>query len=86
MPRETTKSGSLIEGNLAVASKRAEISGSFSSGPASWNVPTPLMCFGGKNLCECETFRSKKEGGELSYPGAADTARALYCVSTPLRC
>ena len=50
VPKETTKSGSSTNGNMAAISESAEISGSFLSGPVSWKVPTLLMCLGGKNL------------------------------------
>jgi hypothetical protein len=50
VPKETTKLGSSTRGNIATTSKRAKTSGSFSSGLASWKVPTLLICLGGKNL------------------------------------
>jgi hypothetical protein len=50
VPSETIKSGSSASGNIAATSESAEISGSFSRGATSWNVPTPSIFLGGKNL------------------------------------
>jgi hypothetical protein len=52
VPRESIKSGCSKEGNLVIASDIAKARGSFSSGPASWKVPTSCMYFGEKKLKE----------------------------------
>jgi hypothetical protein len=65
---------------MTATSESAEISGSFSSGPASWNVPTPCIVLGGKNLGD--TINNKRGGGgkRMANPGAADADLALLPI------
>jgi hypothetical protein len=64
VPSETMKSGSSTSGKIAVTSESAEIRGLFWRGPASWNVPTPSIFLGGKNLLDIISYIKALDGGD----------------------
>ncbi|PVH70140.1 hypothetical protein DL98DRAFT_541066 [Cadophora sp. DSE1049] len=53
---------------MAATSEIAVMSGSFSRGPASWNIPTPSMLLGGKNLEDAVNDRKHQRGEEAGKP------------------
>jgi len=65
---------------MAATSESAEMSGSFWRGPASWNMPTPSIVLGGKNLCGRVNYINIIEGR-----GARQTQvlqmQILHCFS-----